>query len=582
MFFAVTQVMNIAWLRLERQTSQRMAQTRRQGRAHSRYQLRLGRQVYKKKYDTFITKECLAHPLGTTGDVSCMVVADWTAALSHKRPAEATCQYEESSNMCCVVIHVPNGMRDATTVAPLAPRLSKRLDKERGLGWRDINVNTIVFFVHSKVAGSALVLCSVLRDVFHILNRGCLPDGSAAEAFHNRKRLLGSKADDSPMPTYSYEGPNGTVHIELTHATEPIKPLPEGCFVKHVCMCNDGCSAQFRCGHTFHIYQRLGALFTNVFGKRFTLENSVDTAGHGKGEADGAAKVSVNALERVVAYPGFTSYGTGVLEFVRCLAAIHPTPRGGASAGVGKAGSHNRYYYISYPDDGSAFDAQMATAESGFAGSSTKYFFRGLGGSSVDSYDPTAPRLMVQEQACGCDPCIDNNVNANILSAYSSCLMQSEFASPTQVNIVSGKPLAAAARATRAQLEAYARSLNKGSIVVVRVDQEDGRQFENEVFFLGLVTQAPTQLDKKRTFAGQNYPKGWWFSRIRWLHFQTTTASGHRFYIVDLLEDDIPWAVSHFDHHSQEVVDAITVVAGCHKLSAEQYQKILDIGDLVT
>lgn len=37
LFFAVTQVMNIAWLRLERQTSQRMAQTRRQGRSCQAY-----------------------------------------------------------------------------------------------------------------------------------------------------------------------------------------------------------------------------------------------------------------------------------------------------------------------------------------------------------------------------------------------------------------------------------------------------------------------------------------------------------------------------------------------------------------
>jgi hypothetical protein len=562
--------------------------------AHS-YALKMNRQVGKIKYDTFITKVCLG--LGKEWALwAGLLTVDWTAALSHHHGAEATCEYASVSNAACAVLHVPDGMHTEASIRAEAPRKAKRLRKKLGEGFRMIKVKTIVVFFHCKRKGSALYLGAVLRDLAHILNRGALPEGSRAEAFFMGERLMGSRTEGNSLDRTYRTGPADDDVIRLRDRATRVWLLPGGAdsghSVTHIVQQADGCAEQFECLHAYHLYQRLAALLTHELGTTFTFEATKDIVGHGKGEADGAAKTGPNALNKYNRLPDNSGYGDGTREYALCLAAVNQGPvHRTDAAGASNPGSHNVYVTVIYPDDGSAFDTKLATAENGFRGSSSKNFKRPMGGSSTEEYNPLGPRLMVQDRACGCSTCVRANVLGRTLAAYSECKMRSEFPAPKLVNIESAKPSVVAERVSRVNLGTFAADLHVGSVVVVRAAVDDADNTANEPFFLARLTKKPEKLTKAATYAAEKFPRGWWLCRIRWFWFQNEDEDGMRQYQhKDEVPVDIPFGVNCFDPRSCKLLvdKGDNFKAGdpagdvVYMLGFEEYEAILSNGDLVS
>eukprot|EP00035_Acanthoeca_spectabilis_P027488 m.466799 g.466799 ORF g.466799 m.466799 type:complete len:226 (+) comp25557_c0_seq1:572-1249(+) len=223
----------------------------------------------------------------------------------------------------------------------------------------------------------------------------------------------------------------------------------------------------------------------------------------------------------------------------------------------------------------------------GFAGSSSKFFLRSMGGSSTEEYDPRLPRLMVQERAW-CSACVEANVTAKTLAGYDKCKMRPEFSPPTIVHIESAKPDAAKVALSRKKLGEYTQSLKVGDVVVVRSTPDDDGNTYDEVVYVAKLTKKAEKLTKTTRIAGETFSKGWWMCRIKWLWFVREDEEGSLFYRLKSRDEqpppmDIPYAVVCFDPHCQHIIEKIAFEpkTNLFKLSSADSQAILRDGDLI-
>ena len=232
-------------------------------------------------------------------------------------------------------------------------------------------------------------------------------------------------------------------------------------------------------------------------------------ANHGKCDADGEGKEIRQQVHRSVQKG--ENIGQGSRSLVLMLAKNRPFPSQNKVRMTVNQNQRTGVLYGVYPDDGSGFPLKIQAKE-GYKGSSADHWYSSKG-EDGDS------ELSMRENICTCDFCM-GVVSTGI------CRLIQYVGSTRSARI---KPLVVHEVAQcrgGVTVDAFANALKKGEVVVARIHADERGKYPDENYFLGRVDAAPWQLEEAQNYAGSQYQKGWWVTKLRWYEVDRSAGSG--------------------------------------------------------
>ncbi len=178
-----------------------------------------------------------------------------------------------------------------------------------------------------------------------------------------------------------------------------------------------------------------------------------------------------------------------------------------------------------------AIDDKVVAAEEGYSGSSQDHYYLSVGATEE------ASRLMRQERACGCRPCLVLHDDCTMTPANGE-LLTAKTARATAVVVRSSRPAPEAChtRNARNPLPEFCKGLSVGDNIIVRVAEEEKESNPDEVYFVAKIEEKAVKLEEAGTYSAVQFKKNDWIIFVRWYEFVSTKKNrrGDRFYKKDL------------------------------------------------